>query len=262
VDTFGVLQEGIGKGSVDWNKVRQADQKEIFKAIKHGGLGDNKSKDIKKILEMVYEENQQRRRDILASSDAAEGSSSKIPLDQNLEVLRAEQEVLSLDHLHMMSDQDAFDALQKYPGIGVKTASCVLLFCLRRPSFAVDTHVHRLCNWLGWLPPPGPMDELVPGAKGAFKGANEEKAFFHLDTRIPNEYKYALHQLLIKHGMQCPRCRAITGHSSAGWDTGCVLEKLLKRTGARKEVVLKEEVDTNGKVVEQSRLTLVEKTVH
>jgi hypothetical protein len=61
VAKFGVLKEGIGKGSVDWNKVRQADQKEIFEAIKSGGLADVKSKDIKKILQMVWEENQARR---------------------------------------------------------------------------------------------------------------------------------------------------------------------------------------------------------
>jgi endonuclease III len=254
VKTFGTLQEGIGKGSVDWNKVRLADVNKIFKAIKAGGLAAVKSKTIKETLEMVYEENQERRREILASSKAAD-SSTGVPDEQNLEVVKAEQNVLSLDHLHLISDQDAFDALQKYPGIGVKTASCVLLFCLRRPSFAVDTHVHRMCNWLGWLPPAGPKADLIPGTKGDFKGANEEAAFFHLDTRIPDEYKYALHQLLIKHGMECPRCRAITGESSEGWNKGCVLEPLLKRTGARKEAKVKIEVDQNGKVIRQSTLT-------
>jgi hypothetical protein len=26
------------------------------------------------------------------------------------------------------------------------------LFCLQRPCFAVDTHIFRLCRWLGWIP--------------------------------------------------------------------------------------------------------------
>jgi len=233
VSKFGILKEGIGKGSVDWNKVRLADVKDIFEAIRSGGLADVKSKDIKKILQMVWEENQARCT-ALASSNDAPGSSNEVVEEKNAEITKAEENVLSLDHLHLMSNDDAFNALTKYPGIGPKTASCVLLFCLQRPSFAVDTHVFRLCKWLGWVPPPGDERGLAPGSKGKFIGPNRNSTYAHCEVRIPDHLKYPLHQLFIKHGKTCPRCRAITGETSEGWAKGCVIDHLVQRSGGRK----------------------------
>ncbi|KAF5853868.1 hypothetical protein GGP41_006631 [Bipolaris sorokiniana] len=234
VTKFGILKEGVGKGSVDWNKVRQADQKEIFEAIKSGGLADVKSKDIKRILEMVWEENQTRRKELQSSSNKAPGSANEAEEEKSAEIEKASQDVISLDHLHLLSNDDAFNALTKYPGIGPKTASCVLLFCLQRPSFAVDTHVFRLCQWLGWVPPPGDFRGLAPGAKGTFAGPTRNSTYAHCEVRVPDHLKYPLHQLLIKHGKTCPRCRAITGESSEGWNKGCPIEHLVQRTGGRK----------------------------
>ena len=235
VAKFGILKEGIGKGSVDWNKVRQADTKEIFEAIKSGGLADVKSKDIKKILQMVWEENQARRDALLSPSNQAPGSANEATEEKNAEVDKADQNVVSLDHLHLLSNDDAFNALTKYPGIGPKTASCVLLFCLQRPSFAVDTHVFRLCKWLGWVPAPGDPAGLPTGAKGTFAGATRNSTYAHCEVRVPDDLKYPLHQLLIKHGKSCPRCRAFTGESSEGWEKGCPIEHLVRRSGGRKE---------------------------
>lgn len=234
VSKFGILKEGVGKGSVDWNKVRLADQKDIFEAIKSGGLADVKSKDIKKILQMVWEENQARREELLSTKKEALGSADEAVDEKKSEVEKAEQNIVSLDHLHLLSNDDAFNALTKYPGIGPKTASCVLLFCLQRPSFAVDTHVFRLCSWLGWVPPPGDPVGLKPGAKGVFAGATRNSTYAHCEVRVPDHLKYPLHQLLIKHGKSCPRCRAITGESSEGWEKGCPIEHLVQRTGERK----------------------------
>jgi endonuclease III len=238
VAKFGILKEGIGKGSVDWNKVRQADQKEVFEAIKSGGLADVKSKDIKKILQMVWEENQARRAELQSSSDKAPGSTNEDKGEKDAEIEKAEQDIISLDHLHLLSNDDAFNALTKYPGIGPKTASCVLLFCLQRPSFAVDTHVFRLCKWLGWVPAPGDPRGLAPGAKGTFAGPTRNSTYAHCEVRVPDHLKYPLHQLLIRHGKTCPRCRAITGESSEGWDKGCPIEHLVQRTGGRKDAGL------------------------
>ncbi|CBX93257.1 hypothetical protein IAQ61_008970 [Plenodomus lingam] len=232
VSKFGILKEGVGKGSVDWNKVRLADQKEVFEAIKSGGLADVKSKDIKKILQMVWEENQARREELI--SKEATGSKGEAAKDKENEIEKAESNIVSLDHLHGLSSEDAFTALTKYPGIGPKTASCVLLFCLQRPSFAVDTHVFRLCRWLGWVPPPGDSRGLAPGAKGTFAGPTRNSTYAHCEVRVPDDLKYPLHQLLIKHGKTCPRCRAITGEGSEGWEKGCPIEHLVKRDGVRK----------------------------
>jgi endonuclease III len=226
VKRFGVLEEGIGKGSVDWDAVRRAPQKEVFKAIERGGLADRKSKDIQAILQMAYEENQERKAALTSSTgDKATGADRESSTEKKQEVEKAEKNIISLDHLHLLSTDDAINKMLTYPGIGPKTASCVALFCLQRPSFAVDTHVFRLCQYLGWVP------------KSVKKGqpkVDRNTTYSHCDVRIPDEYKYPLHQLLIKHGKVCPRCRAVTGQTSADWEKGCPIEHLVKRHGSKK----------------------------
>ncbi|KAK4925197.1 hypothetical protein LTR49_007735 [Elasticomyces elasticus] len=227
VKRFGTLTEGIGKGSVDWDAVRRAPQKEVFYAIERGGLADRKSKDIQAILQIAYDEAQERKAALTSSSDTAPGEANEPQAEKDAEVEKATNNVLSLDHLHLLSTNDAIEKMLTLPGIGPKTASCVALFCLQRPSFAVDTHVFRLCQYLGW----------VPSAKSVKKGqpkVDRNTTYSHCDVRIPDEFKYPLHQLLIKHGKICPRCRAITGQGSAGWEEGCPIEHLVKRHGAKK----------------------------
>lgn len=228
IEEYGRKKTGIGKGSVDWDAVRHSDVSRIFNAIKSGGLADVKSKKIKLILDMVHEENQARRNALVKADQepdtkkalaiAPKGAETESAEAKKTEIQGAEEDVLSLDYLHTMPSQEAFNHMLKYPGIGVKTASCVTMFCLRRPSFAVDTHVFRLCQWLGWVP----------------EKANRDTTFMHCEVMVPDQLKYSLHQLLIKHGKKCGRCRAITGESSEGWEKGCVIDHLVKRTGARK----------------------------
>ncbi|KAI9839706.1 MAG: hypothetical protein M1837_002053 [Sclerophora amabilis] len=220
VDTFGLLEEGIGKGSVNWNKVRLADTREVFEAIKSGGLADNKSKYIKQILDKVYEENEARRDAFVQRSEAANprGSENETANQRKLEISKANQHVLSLDHLHALPNEEAFNILTSYPGIGPKTASCVLLFCLQRPSFAVDTHVWRLCKYLDWVPPT----------------ANRNATYSHCEVRVPDNLKYPLHQLMIRHGKTCPRCRAATGVGSEDWAKGCPIDHLVTRREKKK----------------------------
>ncbi|KAJ5475778.1 hypothetical protein N7475_001507 [Penicillium sp. IBT 31633x] len=222
VQRFGILSEGIGKGSVNWDAVRQATVKDVFEAIKSGGLADIKSKNLKAILGIVHEDNQARRATLLDSESKCNKPLNILPekaeRDKQYEIACADQNFLSLNHLHSLTTEEAMTDLIKYPGIGPKTAACVILFCLQRPCFAVDTHIFRLCRWLGWIPP----------------RANEVTAFSHLEVRIPDHLKYSLHQLFIRHGKTCPRCRAATGASSAGWEDGCVIDHLLVRDSKRK----------------------------
>lgn len=231
---FGTIQDGVGKGSLDWNKVRLGGQNEVFKAIKSGGLAQVKSTAISKILEMVFEENRASRDKLLATADT-EGSSAASLEQLDMEVIKADQDVLSLDHMHHLSKDEAYKALIKYPSIGAKTAACVMLFCLQHPTFAVDTHVFRMCKWLGWVPSAGDSAGLPEGAKGKFSGPTRDSTFAHLDFRIPDDLKYPLHQLFYHHGRTCPKCKAVTGENSTGWDEGCVLDHLVKRTGNRKD---------------------------
>ncbi|TLD09559.1 hypothetical protein PspLS_11824 [Pyricularia sp. CBS 133598] len=131
--------------------------------------------------------------------------------------------VYSLDHLREASDEEAMREMLAFKGVGPKTASCVLLFCLGRESFAVDTHVHRLTGMLGWRP----------------AGTSREEAHLHLDARIPDEDKYGLHVLLITHGKRCAECKA--GGKSAG---KCELRKALRE---KKDEGLKEDDDGQEK---------------
>lgn len=224
VSKFGILEEGIGKGSVNWSKVREADIKDVEDAIKRGGLARTKSKDIKAILDMVREENIARREAFVKEKEGGEkadvvGGESLTQGQKDLEIAAADKEILSLQYIHGLTNDEAMDELIKYPGIGVKTAACVILFNLRRPSFAVDTHVHRLTRWLKWIP----------------DNANENKAFSHCEVRIPNEYKYSLHQLFFQHGQKCGRCMASTSETSEAWkETVCPIDHLVERTGLRK----------------------------
>ena len=230
VARYGIVQKGVGKGSVDYNAVRLASQPDLEAAISSGGLAKAKSKNIKAILDMVYAENQARREAHLASKAhpeagaAPKGADEETEEQKAAEIALAEEDVLSLDHYYTLPTYDAIFTFVKYPGIGVKTAACTALFCMQRDCFAVDTHVFRLAKWLGWVPPDN-------------KKVGRDTTFSHLEVRIPDELKFDLHQLFIKHGKTCPRCRASTGESSAKWGNGCVIDHLVKRTGPRKEGV-------------------------
>ncbi|MCJ1408268.1 hypothetical protein MMC19_002342 [Ptychographa xylographoides] len=235
IKRFGVLKSGMSKGCIDWNAARLAGREEIQEAIKRGGLAKVKSKYIEGILRMVYEENETRRAAIATQGKLSQPTKTRNEIDPDTttvdpdheeavaiekasEIMLADTSALTLDYVHAMSANAAFAKLITLPGIGVKTASCTLLFCMQRPSFAVDTHVFRLCKWLGWVP----------------ENATRDTTFAHCDVRVPDKLKYSLHQLLIKHGKECGRCRAITGEGSEAWEEGCVIDKLVERTGKRK----------------------------
>ncbi|KNZ51340.1 hypothetical protein VP01_3997g1 [Puccinia sorghi] len=101
---------------------------------------------------------------------------------------------LSLEFLRFLPDADAMQTLTSFKGVGPKTASCVMLFCLGRNFFPVDTHVFRITQALGWLPRP----------------ATRESAFRHLNQTIPDHLKYPLHMLIFQHAQCCPSCKRIT----------------------------------------------------
>ena len=63
---------------------------------------------------------------------------------------------------------DNLDELLKLPGVGRKTANCVLVFAFHSPAIPVDTHVHRISNRWGLVNTGSPEDtelalmEIVP----------------------------------------------------------------------------------------------------
>ncbi|MFH1537593.1 MAG: endonuclease III [bacterium] len=60
------------------------------------------------------------------------------------------------------------EQLLQLPGVGRKTANCVLNFGFGAPAIAVDTHVHRISNRLGWVKTKTPeqtegeLERIVP----------------------------------------------------------------------------------------------------
>ncbi len=144
---------------------------------------------------------------------AAGGGLSRLKADYIWNVLRQLEETrgqLSLSSTRQMNDAEVRALLESLPGVGMKTASCVLLFDLARPAMPVDTHIWRLARRL----------ELVPGSWNAVK---VERWF---DEVLPRNWKarYTFHVAAIRHGRetckaQRPRCEA------------CVLQQLCPTAG-------------------------------
>jgi endonuclease-3 len=102
---------------------------------------------------------------------------------------------LDLEWLATVPPAEAMDWLVALPGVGPKTASCVLLFSLGVPVMPVDTHIHRIAGRVG----------LIPAGTGA--GA----AHAILTEMTPPARMLEAHLLLITHGRTTctarrPRC--------------------------------------------------------
>ena len=220
---FGVRKSTDGNAWINWDVVRLAEVSDIEEAIKSGGLAAMKSKNIKKILDAVYKQNCARRDALVKEKETGDpatipGAKDETQEAKETEIERADENFLSMDYVFEMSTNEAMEEMTKLPGIGVKTASCVILFCMKRPSFAVDTHVWRHCKMLGWVP----------------KGASRDKTFSHCEVRVPDHLKYPLHQLFLRHGKTCGRCKA--KGSTEEWDNAeCPIEHLVTRPERKRE---------------------------
>lgn len=145
----------------DWEAVRTADLDEIKEAIAVAGMYNQKAPHI------------------VAS----------------LEKLQAEVGAYSLDHLAEMPVDEALAYLQGFPGVGHKTASIVLLFCFRKATFPVDTHIQRQSRRLG-----------ISRAKASPLEVKRD-----WERLLPDGDFYTLHLNFIQHGREvcdarAPRC--------------------------------------------------------
>lgn len=152
---------GLKERFPTWDSVLRAPAKRVADSIRSGGLADQKAPRIQSILREI---------------EAREGD-------------------LSLARLHDLDDEAVEDYLCSLPGVGPKTAACVLVFSMGRDAFPIDTHVHRVSARLGWIPPT----------------ASADKAHALLRKTVPPELRYELHVQLITHGRtickaRMPRC--------------------------------------------------------
>lgn len=95
-----------------------------------------------------------------------------------------------------MPDADAEKYLTSLPGVGIKSAKCVLMYSLGRDVLPVDTHVARVARRLGLL------DTVRRGSD----------VHRRLELTFPPGTRYAFHVNAIAHGRKVclairPRCR-------------------------------------------------------
>ncbi|XP_020259386.1 putative DNA glycosylase At3g47830 isoform X2 [Asparagus officinalis] len=113
-----------------------------------------------------------------------------------LEAVRDKRGEFCLEYLRGLPVDEVKAQLSRFKGIGPKTVACVLMFQLQKEDFPVDTHVFRIAKALGWIP----------------MKADREKAYLHLNKRIPDELKFDLNCLLVTHGKLCERCVSKRGY--------------------------------------------------
>lgn len=148
--------EGLRAAFGSWEEVREAPTADVIDAIRPAGLANQKGPRIQEILRTIGDD------DLAWLADA--------PREQALEFLTG------------------------LPGIGRKTAACVMIFSFGRPEIPVDVHVKRVGGRLGLF------DESA-----SFETAHDEM----LAITDPED-AYELHMNLIAHGRAIcrpkPRC--------------------------------------------------------
>ena len=152
-----------------WNQVADADVNEIERHIRVAGLSRQKAPRIRNILREI----------------------------------RQTRGKIDLQFLRELGDQEACKYLTSFKGVGPKTANCVLLFAFGKAMFPVDTHIHRIAQRLGLIPPK----------------ATAEQAHELLLPMIAPADRYSLHILLIEHGRKT--CQAVNPECDV-----CVLCKM------------------------------------
>ena len=152
-----VAYERLRERFPSWEDVRDAPPDEVVEALRPGGLANTKGPRIQAILA-----------DLGRHPD--------------------------LDWLGDAPRDEAIEFLTSLPGVGRKTAACVMIFALGRPEIPVDTHVYRVGGRLGLFP-----------EKASFEAAHDEM----LRITDPDD-AYELHMNLIRHGREIcrprPRC--------------------------------------------------------
>ena len=156
-----------------WERVADADTEQIAEAIKSGGLSRIKAGRIKTILESIEQD---------------QGS-------------------LDLAFLGELPVADSRAWLEELPGVGSKTAACVLLFSLGRPALPVDTHVYRVSRRLGLI-----ESRVSP-----------KEAHPLLEEQVPPQARYQFHLHLLAHGRRI--CKALRPLCHK-----CILEKGCPKT--------------------------------
>ncbi|HYM46692.1 MAG TPA: DNA lyase [Solirubrobacteraceae bacterium] len=141
-----------------WEAVMRAPVSEIERAIRPGGISKVKSARIKAILKAIAV----RSADPPSGHAARPGPPGGVPPSGGPDRVGGPTSArdLSLDWLKEAPIAQARDYLVALPGVGRKTAACVLLFAYGLREVPVDTHVSRVGMRLELLRPGAPFTEL------------------------------------------------------------------------------------------------------
>jgi endonuclease-3 len=157
--TFLALREEFPK----WEALRDARLRTVERCLRDAGLAQTKARQIKATLSEITER---------------EGR-------------------LDLERLRVLPDDAIEDYLASLPGVGRKSAKCVMLYSLERDVLPVDAHVWRIGKRLGWI------------AQEQWS----ERESLRLEARVPRKLRASLHVTLVAHGRQIctarnPKCQA------------------------------------------------------
>ena len=147
-----------------WENVYESRMEKIVKVLKNAGLSKQKARNLKSILKKI----------------------------------KQDWGVLSLSKARQLNDEDLEKYLRSLPGLGLKSARCIMMYSFGREVFPVDSHCFRIIRRLGWI-------------------SSESKYYEHIQNYIqeliPPKLRYRLHVNLIQHGRKIcfpyrPRCKS------------------------------------------------------
>ena len=130
----------------NWEEVRDADPEAVKEAIRIAGLANQKGPNIQAALQFITQE-------------------------------RGE---IDLDWLKEKTPEETMNWLTQMKGVGLKTASIVMVFSLDMPAFPVDTHVYRVTGRLALRPEKMTIDN----AHRWFMSSNRPESFGSLHLNI------------------------------------------------------------------------------
>ncbi len=139
---------------IDYEAVLAAPVSEVEEAIRPGGISKVKSARIHAILAAIVAPLGDQ-----ANSTRSESYSERDDADEAPSGCNA-QDPLSLEWMRDAPIESSRAYLCALPGVGRKTAACVLLFSYGLPDIPVDTHVSRVGTRLGLFRPGAPFEEL------------------------------------------------------------------------------------------------------
>jgi endonuclease III len=173
---------------IDYAAMLAAPVSEVEEAIRPGGISKVKSARIQAILAAIADSASP------ATGVAAEPRASgrgEAPLNAAAGGVFHADDPLSLEWMRDAPIEQSRAYLCALPGVGRKTAACVLLFSFGLPDVPVDTHVSRVGTRLGLFRP----------------GASFEELHDHMLAITPPGEELELHVNLLRHGRRTCHAR-------------------------------------------------------